>query len=92
MSHKHDDTPGQDILSRQDLAERLEEWARGLRAGRLEVEGMAWSVPENVAICATNPDIVIQVDSGCCQITHDGGKTWFNGHARPAAERWHIGR
>jgi XXXCH domain-containing protein len=44
MAHKPDDT-----LSRQHLADRLEEWARGLREGRLEVEGKTWSVPENVA-------------------------------------------
>jgi XXXCH domain-containing protein len=37
------------ILTRQDLADRLEEWARGLRTGRLEVEGQTWSVPEEVA-------------------------------------------
>jgi XXXCH domain-containing protein len=45
MSHKHDD----DTLTRQHLADRLEEWARGLRAGRLEVEGKTWGVPEEVA-------------------------------------------
>jgi XXXCH domain-containing protein len=44
MAHKQNDT-----LTRQLLADRLEEWARGLRAGRLEVEGRTWSVPENVA-------------------------------------------
>ncbi len=43
MAHKHDDT-----LTRQHLANRLEEWARGLRTGRLEVEGKTWSVPEVV--------------------------------------------
>jgi XXXCH domain-containing protein len=44
MSHKPADT-----LTRQLLADRLEEWARGLRAGRLEVEGKTWGVPEKVA-------------------------------------------
>ena len=44
MAHKNDG-----ILTRQNLADRLEEWARGLRAGRLEVEGKTWSVPEKVA-------------------------------------------
>jgi|UniRef100_A0A7V6A122 XXXCH domain-containing protein len=44
MSHEHDDT-----LPRQELADRLEAWARGLRAGRLEVEGKTWSVPEIVS-------------------------------------------
>jgi photosystem II stability/assembly factor-like uncharacterized protein len=43
-------------------------------------------IPDGVAICASNPDIVMQVDSGCCHITTDGGKTWFNGHARPAQQ------
>jgi photosystem II stability/assembly factor-like uncharacterized protein len=43
-------------------------------------------IPDGVAICATNPDIVMQVDSGCCHITTDGGRTWFNGHARPAQQ------
>jgi XXXCH domain-containing protein len=44
MTEKTDET-----LSRQDLAERLEEWARGLRTGRMAVEGKTWSVPEKVA-------------------------------------------
>ena len=44
MSQKTDEP-----LSRQDLAERLEELARGLRAGRMEVEGKTWGVPEKVA-------------------------------------------
>jgi XXXCH domain-containing protein len=35
-------------LSRQELANRLEEWARGLKQGRMEVEGKTWSVPEEV--------------------------------------------
>ena len=38
-----------DSLTRQDLAERLEELARGLRTGKMEVEGRTWSVPERVA-------------------------------------------
>ncbi len=44
MSKKPDAT-----FTRQDLADRLEGLARGLRAGKLEVEGKAWSVPEEVA-------------------------------------------
>jgi XXXCH domain-containing protein len=36
------------ILTRQNLADRLEEWARGLRTGRLQVEGRTWSVPDKV--------------------------------------------
>ncbi len=44
MSQKIEET-----LSREHLAERLEDWARGLRTGRLEVEGRVWSVPEKVA-------------------------------------------
>ena len=43
MAYKNEDT-----LTRQNLADRLEEWARGLRTGRLEVEGKTWSVPEDV--------------------------------------------
>ncbi len=43
MSQKADDT-----LTRQDLANRLEELARGLRTGRMEVEGKTWRVPEEV--------------------------------------------
>ncbi|MCB9894873.1 MAG: exo-alpha-sialidase [Planctomycetes bacterium] len=42
--------------------------------------------PENVAICPSDPDIVIQLDSGNCIITEDGGKTWFNGHTRQAKD------
>jgi XXXCH domain-containing protein len=38
----------EDTLTRENLADRLEEWARGLRTGRLEVEGKTWSVPEKV--------------------------------------------
>jgi XXXCH domain-containing protein len=38
-----------DIVSRETLADRLEELARGLRAGKMEVEGRTWSVPEQVA-------------------------------------------
>lgn len=40
------------------------------------------SIPENVAICASNPDILIQTDSGNCIITTNGGRNWYNGHAR----------
>jgi XXXCH domain-containing protein len=36
-------------MSRQDLTARLEELARGLKAGRLEVEGKVWSVPDELA-------------------------------------------
>jgi XXXCH domain-containing protein len=43
VANKTDDT-----LSRENLAERLEELALGLRTGRLEVEGKAWGVPEKV--------------------------------------------
>ncbi len=45
------------------------------------------NVPEGVAICPTNPDIVIQVDMGCCIVTSNGGKSWFNGHCRAAKEK-----
>jgi len=30
--------------------------------------------------CPVNPDIVIRISSQC-YITHNGGKTWFNGHS-----------
>jgi XXXCH domain-containing protein len=43
MTKKTDET-----LSRQDLADRLEELARGLKQGRMEVEGKTWSVPNEV--------------------------------------------
>ena len=35
-------------LSRENLADSLEDLARGLRQGQLEVEGTTWSVPEDV--------------------------------------------
>ena len=44
MAHKSDTT-----MTRQNLADRLEELARGLRAGKMEVEGKTWSVPDAVA-------------------------------------------
>jgi XXXCH domain-containing protein len=44
MGHKDDET-----INRQDLADRLEDLARGLRTGKMEVEGKTWSVPEKVA-------------------------------------------
>jgi len=44
------------------------------------------NTPEGVAICPTNPDVVLQVDMGTCTITHNAGKNWFNGHARAAKE------
>ena len=44
MSPKPDDG-----MTRLDLAARLEDLARGLRAGRMEVEGKSWGVPEKVA-------------------------------------------
>ena len=44
MAHKSDMT-----MTRQNLAARLEELARGLRSGKLEVEGKTWSVPDEVA-------------------------------------------
>jgi XXXCH domain-containing protein len=48
MSH-HDENTLSNTWSREDLAARLEELARGLKAGRLEVEGKTWSVPARVA-------------------------------------------
>ncbi|HOW70694.1 MAG TPA: hypothetical protein PKY77_08840 [Phycisphaerae bacterium] len=44
------------------------------------------SIPENVAICPTDPDILIQTDSGNCIITTNGGRQWYNGHARQAKQ------
>ena len=41
--------------------------------------------PFGVAICNADPERVLLV-RGECQITHDGGATWFNGHTFPAAE------
>jgi XXXCH domain-containing protein len=38
----------EDTLTRQVLADRLEDLARKLRTGRLAVEGKTWSVPEQV--------------------------------------------
>ena len=35
-------------LSRQNLAEYLEDLARGLRQGKVKVDGAAWTVPERV--------------------------------------------
>ena len=44
------------------------------------------AVPYGVAICATDPDVVMQVDAGNCIQTADGGRTWSNGHARAAGK------
>ena len=41
-------------------------------------------VPNGVAICASNPDIVMQLGDGDCVITADGGAHWFNGDNVPA--------
>lgn len=41
-------------------------------------------IPFGVAICNSDPDRVILVQSQC-YVTHDGGATWFNGHTYPAA-------
>ena len=38
----------ENTMSRQNLADYLEDLARGLRQGQLEVEGASWSVPEDV--------------------------------------------
>ncbi|MBI5723529.1 MAG: hypothetical protein HZA50_06190 [Planctomycetes bacterium] len=42
------------------------------------------AVPYGAAICQTNPDIVMAVDSGNCFITNDGGKAWLTGHCKVA--------
>lgn len=39
--------------------------------------------PFGAALCNTDPNRLIQVRSDC-QITHDGGRTWFNGDIYPA--------
>ena len=36
------------------------------------------------AICPSDPERVIFCDDGFCYITHDGGKSWFNGNSDPA--------
>jgi len=41
-------------------------------------------VPNGVAICAGNPDVVMQLGDGDCMITADGGASWFNGDNRLA--------
>ncbi len=43
-------------------------------------------VPFGVAICNSDPDRIIMV-RGDVNITDDGGKSWFNGHTRPAARQ-----
>lgn len=39
--------------------------------------------PFGVAVCNTDPDRVILLRSQC-YVTHNGGRTWFNGHTYPA--------
>ncbi len=41
--------------------------------------------PIGAAIAPSDPDFVMTTDSMECYITKNGGKTWFNGHSRPAA-------
>ena len=36
-------------ISREELADYLEDLARGLRRGTVEIEGRAWTIPEKVA-------------------------------------------
>ena len=47
-------------------------------------------VPNGVAICAGNPDVVMQLGDGDCMITTNGGASWFNGDNEIAtgAEGW----
>lgn len=48
-------------------------------------------VPRGVAICGSNPDIVLHLNDGDCVITTNGGARWFNGDnalASPAADGW----
>ena len=40
--------------------------------------------PFGVAICNRDPERLLLVRSQC-HVTHDGGRTWFNGHTYPAA-------
>lgn len=41
-------------------------------------------VPHGVAICASNPDVLMHLNDGDCIISDNGGKSWFNGHSRLA--------
>ncbi|MDQ7778434.1 MAG: hypothetical protein RDV41_01840, partial [Planctomycetota bacterium] len=41
-------------------------------------------VPNGVAICPSNPDIILRVDAGNAYMTTNGGKSWFCGHTRLA--------
>lgn len=45
------------------------------------------TVPNGVAICASNPDIALFVDGGNALVTDNGGKSWFNGHTRQCKEK-----
>ena len=36
-------------------------------------------VPNGVAICASNPDVLMQLGDGDCVITTNGGASWFSG-------------
>jgi photosystem II stability/assembly factor-like uncharacterized protein len=42
------------------------------------------AVPAGAAICASDPDRLMQLGDGDCIITADGGKSWFNGQTRIA--------
>lgn len=42
-------------------------------------------LPLGVAIAPSNPDVVLTTDSMKCYVTRNGGKSWMNGHSRPAS-------
>jgi len=59
----------------------------------LTAETGGWE--ENMSGAGINPadpDTVILTDWMCCQITHDGGKTWQTLHSRPAPGQGPVGK
>jgi len=48
--------------------------------------GQNWpGAPDGAAICDSDPDRIITVDSMRAYVTHDGGDTWFSAFTLPAA-------
>ncbi len=46
--------------------------------------------PNGAAVCPSDPDVLVMVDDGNCILTVNGGKTWYNGHARESRNQEHF--
>ena len=59
---------------------------RNVRCGWVAYE-LSWGwggPPLGFSVCAGNPDVAMYTNAGELFITTDGGKSWYNGFARPA--------